>query len=985
LPTGKELTRNRWEQISAIYQRAAARTGADRDAYLTQACGGNDDLRREIDSLLAHGAHESFLNRPASLATGTRIGAYEVLAKIGEGGMGIVYRARDMKLQREVALKVLPEAVALDPDRVARLRREAQVLASLNHPNIASIHGFEDSGDVHALVLELVDGPTLADRIAEGPIPLDEALPIARQIAEALEAAHEQGIIHRDLKPANIKLRPDGTVKVLDFGLAKALEPAGTTQQAAGHASLSPTITSPAMVTGIGVLLGTAAYMSPEQAKGRQADKRSDIWAFGAVLYEMLSGKRAFAGDDVSDTLIAVLRDDPDWSALPVKTPPRIRQVIRVCLQRNPKQRAQAIGDVRLALEGAFESSAPQAAASDAVPQWRRIAALVTGAALSAVAVGAATWYVTRPAAPRVTRTTITTDAASALFISGNSRDAAVTPDGSRVVYRGNGQILVRALDQLDPITLVRGVNAQNLFTSPDGQWVGFFENGALKKIAITGGPPVTVSPSDGTGARGATWSDDGTIIFATSSNATGLQRVSAAGGAPTVLTKPNRDKGEGDHMWPEFLPGDRAGLFTITPVGGIVDNSQGTAVAGAGVADSSQIAVLDLRSGTQKVLVRAGSDAHYVPSGHLVYSVGGMLRAVGFDLDRLEVKGAAVPVVSELVSTGTGAADFDIAANGTLVYLPGRLPASQGRRTLVWVDRQGREMPLKIPERAYIYPRLSPDGTRVALSIYDQQVDIWVWDLARETLTRMTFNPGADVYPAWMPDSRQLLFGSSPGFEGVNINVFRQAADGTGSTEQLTKSTNSLVPYSVSPDGSRVVLREGNGKYDLAVLLLGKDGRTEPLIRTAFTELNAEISPDGRWLAYESNESGQREVYVRPFPNVADGRWQVSNGGGTRPLWARSGQELFYLTISGEDATLMSVPVERSAAWSAGTPTKLLSGRFFFVNQGVGEGRTYDVSPDGQRFLMIKESRADAVAAPQNLIFVEHFDEELKRLVPTN
>jgi protein kinase-like protein/WD40 repeat protein len=893
---------------------------------------------------------------------GTKLAHYEIGSHIGSGGMGDVYQATDTKLGRSVAIKFLPEAFSHDGERVARFQLEARVLASLNHANIAAIYGIEESDNRRFLVMELVDGATLADRIAQGPIGVEEALAIARQIADALEAAHEQGIIHRDLKPANIKVRPDGTVKVLDFGLAKAMEPAAG---AAAGVSQSPTITSPAM-TQAGVILGTAAYMSPEQAKGRPADKRSDVWAFAAVLYEMFTGKRAFPGEDVSDTLVAVLRDDPDWSALPPNTPVRIRQTLRVCLQRNPKQRAQDIGDVRLALEGAFETTVAAvstAAVAGQSPAWRRAAMLVGSLMIGGVVAGAAIWIATRPAAPRVIRTTIETTGPTALSIMGFDRDLAVTPDGSRVVYRGAGQLLVRSLDQLEPTSNPLG-NARGLFVSPDGQWIGFFDGGtSLKKVAMSGGPPVTLlNAPELIGPRGATWGENDTIIFAT--NGKGLQQIPAAGGDATVLTKLNPAAGEAGHVFPEFLPGAHAVLFTTVAAGGNLNNAQ--------------VAVLDLRNGMHKIIIRGGSNAHYVPSGHLVYAAAGTLRAVAFDLDRLEVIGAAVPVVPQVVASIYGSADFDVASNGTLVYVPGN-SGFLSRRTLAWVDRQGRETPLKVPDRTYVYPRLSPDGTRVALSVRDQQDDIWVWDLTRETLTRMTFDPGADQYPAWTPDSKRLVFGSG-------TDVFSLAADGTGSPEPLTKSAPSpLYPYAVSPDGSRMVVREGVGSYDLDVLLLDNDRRIEPLIRTPFTELNAEISPDGRWLAYESNESGQRQIYVRPFPNISTGRWQVTGGGGTRPLWAKNGRELFYMTTDGPEATLMSVPIQPASTWSAGTPTKLFSGRFFFTETGVGEGRTYDVSPDGRRFLMIKEAgSANQPPASTSLVVVQNWFEELKRLVPT-
>jgi serine/threonine-protein kinase len=904
-----------------------------------------------------------------ALTPGTRIGPYEITALIGEGGMGKVWRAHHTALNRDDALKVLPEAFASDPDRLARFRREARVLASLNHPNIAHVYGLEQAGGVQALVMELVEGPTLADRIAQGPIPIDEALPIARQIAEGLEAAHEQGIIHRDLKPANIKVRPDGTVKVLDFGLAKLTEStAATTNPSA--LSMSPTITSPALMSGVGVLLGTAAYMSPEQARGRTIDRRADIWAFGVVLFEMLSGKRAFEDEDVSMTLSKVLQREPNFDALPPAVPAHVRQALRVCLRKDAKQRVSDIRDVHLALEGAFESASAQESPPVAV-NWRRTTALTASAVcVGAVIAGAAVWMVMRPAASRIARTEITTSGAP-LDLTGSGRDLVVTPDGSRIVYRSVGQILVRALDQLDP-TPLRGVaDASDLFLSPDGQWVGFFDRTVLKKVAITGASPVTVCDANGV-ARGATWGDDGTIIFSTTGLGTGLQRVSAAGGTPTVLTKPNREAGELDHRLPQFLPGSQAVLFTIVPLSGMVDGAQ--------------IAVLDLRTGTYKVLIRGGTQPHYVRSGHLVYAVGATLRAVTFDPSRLEITGAPVPVVPQRVSKlgGLGgASDFDVAENGTLVYVSGSAVRSEARRKLFWVDRQGREQLLSAPERAYLYPRMSPDGTRVALAISDQQADIWTWDLARETLTRVTFSPAPDSYPVWTPDSRRVIFGSAT---DTGVNLFWQAADGTGAPERLTESSYNQQAFSISPDGSRVVLRQGLPPYDLNLLLLGDKRRIEPLIRTPFNESDGEISPDGRWLAYDSNESGQQEVYVRPFPNVEGGRWQVSTAGGSRPLWARNGQELFFAVPNREDVSLMSVRVQTGPTWSASTPTKLFAGRFFFADAPgqLGQGRTYDIAPDGRRFLMIKDGSPDSSIPYNSIIVVHGWFEDLKRLVPT-
>jgi eukaryotic-like serine/threonine-protein kinase len=649
-----------------------------------------------------------------SLTPGTRVGPYEITALIGEGGMGKVWRAHHTALKRDDALKVLPDAFASDPDRLARFRREAQVLASLNHPNIAHVYGLEQADGVQALVMELVEGPTLADQIAQGPIAVDEALPIARQIAEALEAAHEQGIIHRDLKPANIKVRLDSTVKVLDFGLAKALEP---TSARSIDATASPTITSPALMTGVGVLLGTAAYMSPEQAKGHAADRRSDVWAFGCVLFEMLTGRRAFEGEDVSDTLAAVLRGDPTWRALPPDLPPRIRTLIKRCLDRDRKQRIAEISTARFVLEEAAEPSQPTITGVPPVsffpssPLWKRAAALSTLVVAAALVGGAVVWFALRSSvsSPRVSRLQFTPSGSAALSINGNDPDLAITRDGTRIVYIGSGQVFVRALDALEPVVIARG-SPRGPFISPDGQWVGFVDsNTTLKRVAITGGPSVTLVRFDGTGSRGATWGPDDSIIFATNSRATGLQRVAATGGTPTVLTKPDRAQGELDHLWPEMLPGGRAVLFTITAPGGL---------------DAGQVAVLDLETGTRKVLVRGASQAHYVPTGHLVYAAAGTFSVVGFDLDRLETRGTPVPVVPEVVIMGSGGIDAVVADNGTLAYVPGGGGVAGAQRTLVWVDRQGQETSITAPARAFVYPRIAPDGTRVAVYSNDQGND---------------------------------------------------------------------------------------------------------------------------------------------------------------------------------------------------------------------------------------------------------------------
>ena len=913
---------------------------------------------------------------------GTRLGVYEVIAPIGEGGMGQVLRARDTTLDRDVAIKILPDAFAHDADRLARFQREAKTLAALNHPNIAAIYGLEDSGGIKALVMELVEGEDLSQRIERGAIPIDEALPIATQIAEALEAAHEQGIIHRDLKPANIKVRPDGTVKVLDFGLAKAMEPpAGSSPSM----SMSPTITTPAMMTGVGMILGTAAYMSPEQAKGRTVDRRADVWAFGAVLYEMFTGARAFPGDDVSEVLASVLAREPDWARLPATLSPALATYIRRCLHKDPRQRIGDVQNIRLALEGAFEDGGAGSAGAgpaarpgdrqrageaghDARRARRRVVlasavALLAGAAVA----GGAIWFATRPPAPRVTRTTITPAAAAALTINGADRDLAIAPDGSRVVYVGaNGtQLFVRALNTLEPVAIFTGF-PRGPFVSPDGQWIGFMDGTtSLKKVAMTGGPAVTLATLDGT-TRGATWAPDGTMIFATFTTGTGLQRVSAAGGTPEVLTTPDRAQGEADHVWPELLPGGRAVLFTITAV--------------TGGLDAAQVAVLDLETGARTVLVRGGSHAHYVSSGHLVYAAAGTLRAVAFDVDRLETSGTPVPVVPEVVTTDAGGVDAVVAADGTLAYVSGGVGLRGLQRTLVWVNRQGQETAIAAPPRSYVYPRIAPDGASVVLWSQDQESDIWRWDVARTTLTRLTFDGAIDSHPAWTPDGRRLVFSSE---RTGTRNLYWQAADGTGAVERLTDSPNPQSGAAVSPDGTRVIFYETAPKTGADVMQLQLDGtrRVTPLVQTPFTEWNGILSPDGRWLAYEANDSGRFEVYVRPFPDVNSGLWQVSTGGGTRPLWARNGQELLYVSPT---RAIMRVGVERAQSWAATTPTLLIKEGYLTV-PGGNPGRSYDISPDGQRFLLLKAGDGSGqTAAPTSLIVVQHFDEELKRLVPT-
>ena len=712
------------------------------------------------------------------------------------------------------------------------------------------------------------------------------------------------------------------------------------------------------------MILGTAAYMSPEQARGKAVDKRTDIWAFGCVLYEMLSGRALFARDTVTDTLAAIVERDPDWQALPPATPGKVRELLRRSLQKDPQRRLRDIGDARLEIEdylqsGGADVSAPSMPSTGSLRTMRVAWSIAALAAL--IAAGALTWAIRSPRqpetpAPRVSRTVLPISRAAALAIN-NLRSLAITRDGSRIVYVGNNdglQLFVHALDRLEPTAIFTASRPLNwICLSPDSQWVAFVEGFQLKKVAMTGGPAVTLAA--GMQSQGATWLPDDTIVMATNDPATGLQRVSAAGGDVTVLTRPARDRGELDHVWPERLPGGRV-LFTITAV--------------TGGLEAAQIAVLDLATGTHKVVVRGGSHAHYVPTGHLVYAVGSTLRAIQFDVDRLETLGEPSTVINRLVTKPGGAAEFAIADNGTLVYADGPV-AIASLRTLVWVDRQGSEEPLPAPPRAYFQPRISPDGNRIAVTV--TRSGVWVWNLQSRSLN----GPLQGWFPAWARDGRLFLAGSP----GTNL-LTSQFPDVGGAPETLASHASAgLFPSDVTQDDARLIYSEDSeGGYDLMALALDGTNRVETLLQTPFTERNGIVSPDRRWLAYESDSSGLFQIYVRPFPTVSAGEARlISTDGGTRPLWSPSGRELFYVA---PDGALMSVVVSvegRDGPWSAGSTGKVVDGPY--LTAGPVSGRTYDISPNGQRFLLVKRPAGEAL--PQ-IIVVQQWLEELERLVPT-
>jgi serine/threonine-protein kinase len=875
--------------------------------------------------------------------------------------MGEVYRARDSRLERDVAIKILPEAFSRDADRLARFRREAQVLASLNHPHIAAIYGLEERPGGGALILELIEGRTLSDRIAQGPIAVEEALPIARQIAEALAAAHEHGVIHRDLKPANIKLTADGNVKVLDFGLAKALDASTGMRNFTGvNASASPTITSPEITIG-GIILGTAAYMSPEQARGKPVDKRADIWAFGCVLYEMLTGAPAFHAEDVSLTLAEVMKSEPDWKALP-QLPMQVEIFLRQCLRKDPRHRVSDINDVRLALEGLFEVPDAHLRGLVAANPSRRAIIIAAVAAVTIAALIVVREAAVRPEPQGVTRFSAA-PAAGEFSMTGGDQDIAVSPDGKRIAYAisertGRRQLYVRSMDALDA-HLIRGlVNPRNPFFSSDGAWIGFFDEGALKRVGVDGGPALMISPVTGV-PRGASWLGD-TIIFGTTDPSTGILKVAASGGTPEVLTKPLK----GDDAFPEWLPGGDSIVF-------------GNSTGAPSDHNPAQIEALDLSTGERKVILRGGTNPRFASTGHLIYGYAGALRAVAFDVRRLAATSDPVPLVDDVVTKVTGVTNFGVGQNGTLAYVSGS--ADNQQRILVWVDRDGKEEPIVgAPTRAYVYPRISPDGRKVALDIRDQENDIWMWDAERRTLTRLTFDPGLNRGVAWSTDGTRIAF-SRAGENGESI--YWQPPDGAGTPEPLTTGDPSRpqVPYSFSPDGRLLFGEPGAPPHDLYFVDM-RNRQKVALLTAPHDEFNAEVSPDGRWLAYQSNESGRDEIYVRPFPNVsAPGRWQVSPDGGTGPVWSRDGRELFYLVQA--TGQLVSVPVQAmGASFVAGTPQPLFEGSYF---RGPG-GRSFDVSPDGKRFLMIRPESNKALPSPQIVVVLNWFN-ELRRVPPAN
>ena len=849
------------------------------------------------------------------------IAHFRVTAKLGEGGMGVVYRATDTKLSRDVAIKVLPETFAHDSGRMTRFQREAQILASLNHPNIAAIYGVEE----RALVMELVEGPTLAARIARGPMAVEEALPIARQIAEALEYAHERGVVHRDLKPANVKVTSDGRVKVLDFGLGKAMY-----SDAEPLDSMTPTLTMHDTLAGS--IMGTAAYMSPEQARGQPVDRRTDIWSFGVVLYEMLAGRPLFAGTTTSDTLASVLKTEPDLAAVPAP----IRPIVERCLRKDSRHRWHCIGDVRVALEeGAL--MAPVAESRWTVLPWVVAGGFAIATVISIVLW--APWRDKRPASPPLMRFSV--DLGPDALV-GTNHTAAISPDGRQLVFPSRGpdgkqQLATRLLEQTQPSMLPGTENGSDPIFFPDGREIGFYSDGSWKKVPAQGGVPVTLAGS--TFAHGATFGEDGSLTLP-NTRASPLFRSLAPGAPPKRVTE--LTNGETTHEWPQILAGGQAVLFTASA--NLVNR------------ESSDIEAMSFKTGKKKILVHEGYYGRYLPSGHLVYMHQGVLFGVAFDIDRLEVHGDRVALLEDVACNPvTGSAQFDFSTTGTLVYTAGKTPQTW---PIVWLDGSGNTQPLLSTPGVYSAPRFSPDGRQLAVhGITTGGAYIFVYDLQRGNLNRLTATADALLAIAWAPDGKRIAF-STASRGGYRLSWVR--SDGAGEAQRLMETTQLAVPFSFSPNGTQLAysLTQPETQADIWTLPLDtsdpehpKPGTPELFLRTPANESASAFSPDGRWIAFRSDETGMNEIWVRPVPARPGKGWQISEGGGFNGMWSKN-NELFYETA---DKRIMVVE------YSVDGDSFIVGKRRLWSDRRLIYDATLNVAlyPDGKRFAVFESPKA--------------------------
>ena len=887
------------------------------------------------------------------LAPGARVGSYEVIAPIGRGGMGEVYRARDSRLHRDVALKALPEGLEQDRERLARFEREARLLAALNHPNIAAIYGLEEQRDSRLLVMELVEGPTLAEKLASGPLPIEEALSVGEGIASGLEAAHDAGIIHRDLKPSNVKIRSDGTVKVLDLGLARVAETSGRPVDS----SLSPTITTPA--THDGVVLGTAAYMSPEQARGKRLDKRTDIFSFGCVLYECLTGRQAFSGETVSDTLSAILRAEPDWSALPAQTPLRVRELLRRCLQKDAKQRLHDIADARIEIEEA--RSASRSGAAIPIPVERRsrdrVAWGVGGAVLGAlIAAAALLFFRGPPPSPAPVRVHAVLPLPTGHRVGVGDPAVTISPDGQTIVFQGVSQgsaaLYRRALSGADA-ELIRGTEGGfSPFFSPDGQWIGFFTRRELKKVPLSGGtavsltwvPPVT---------RGGSWGSDGRIVITRKFNGQ-LDSIPESGGALTPLARLDASRGERGQLFPQLLPGGRGILFALRRGRDFSD------------AEASDIAVLDLATGEKTKVLEGASFARY-GAGRLVFVRGSSVFWVPFDVSRLSATGSAVAISENITVDGEERfGHFDVSPEGTLVFLEG-LPSPATTTTVLMLDRSGKESALPLPPGNYILPRFSPDGGRITLTRWEGvRGVILTYERERNVLSTLTPEPGTHFVPVWSPDGRRIAFTRFA--EDMPVLSVKNA-DGSGEIEPLTdpRENDAEFPNSWSPDGKTILYtvaytadrgpKRKLASSDLWLVSPGDRRSARIWFESPFRETGGAFSPDGRWIAYVSDESGVQEVYLRPYPGPG-ASVKVSNGYAIEPLWSRSGRDLYYR--AGERAEKLMATEIRTGAGLSISPPRLLFSSELAVGGREDIYRQYDFSADGKEFVSVRYSRPE-------------------------